>query len=1583
MRNASASPGTVSRSAREELRSANTKREQQLYSPGSGPLRKTQRTDSNRSLNANTHSDPSPPPTSRPINRSVASTGRNSNRRRSPSAESFHGQDFTFREVRGPPGGGISRRLEARNYPAGSVASHIIRQESEPPVLTASISLNPLAAGQRNARPEMSRDARGSKKKPPIPSLSHLENLPPRLQKKTLLEHGLPPDYLEIMRAEQQRAQTLPIRGSNRHSRGRMRYSTGGGGGGGGAGGGGGSGLYGNASSGGRSMGEDYHPPARSRSSDIGTTERYPPWPNAADRNRDHPTGRADSRNSSCERNDRDRASTASITYSGVSKFRHYSTSSNRGLENTMNDNHAGHSFQAFDDRRDAIDAGAIAGERFDWADEDNLQQQLAITSSSARHRIDVDVPLPPSSGKQPANFGSNNRNRNKSRSNSCSRNDYFDEFKMPYHPHRGPNRSRCNSQSSNASRENSSDRVYSRSGRDQGHRDTSRDRYYGGGGGGGGGGGRFRPNSRDRYQNRSREASMDRSRTSESLRDSGSWRSVEKIPPPGHTARDRTVHTIAEMTKQFENSVSIQKGPGVLMLPPKVSATVSDAPSRSVGHRLSAGNAPTTSEPKMLFDPKNPSRPIVVEQPQLRPNLKDQRMGNIACSMGREIVRTNEETHRTRYQGTGGPAWYDPNSRQVKLLRQRELVYQVAEADACLQDLLNGGRLFADWQRYLELRQELQQLLQMFLLQEMRFAQDVNLEHHFWKLLYYNIVEQLRKLLADAPNAEEKDFVQKSALEVVENGVAYFEQLLSLLERTYGFSLEQFVGANAATNVKGLRYTLALVSAQKICLFVGDLARYREQISEGNNFRKSKQWYVKAQQILPKNGRPYNQLALLSVYAKRKIDAVYFYMRSLMSSNPFESARESLMDLFNETKKKYESNQRKREEKLRTRLKEKEHRFDGNLRRETWIHPEGGSRVHRTAPLDPLVAGPAGDTTDEEELRGLCSIELNKRFIISFLHVLGKLITKTGMESFTQCVLQMLLEFRALMQYTPIAVTSHRLLQLMSLNMFAIEMTKHKDAAATPSPGRTEMQECALVAGLLMFGILLERLVQLVKGAVEADGESANDADGAPTSAARSTNKLILPEDAKAILPSIKVWCDWMMYHTETWNPPPCCSDYKRGNSSAHDPWSSFAELISILKNLDTNREILSLEQKEDYELVRLQEDITLAGFTPLMYNSPEPIFVHRERDMEEAQNVLRVQKLIYFGTACLCNCEPPVLSRETPANAANGDGGPVRFVSVVKNRIEELADMDILLESFSDEEGDASFLNDEVDGVALLQTQPKDSSAASAAGCDGGAGGTGLSSSDSGILSSGSSSSSRSLETRKLLRRKDELERKQRMQEKHNQRLQPLTLDTQPHGRKRMINEEEGLRGKGLHRGPSVDKTTRRTKSQPSKTLTLLVMEVEREGSTPRMGDAVQTNDATGGSKDCRWLERQHIPTQLKVSLSQARPGRMQRGRVRLRTFGTCHEARRDLSARPCCPGPITVTICRHDCTLMPACEPALYGRDDGTSDPDASRRNWDSHLMVLLVFGAHHSELGPEERPDRAEANSTTNGRRKEIN
>jgi protein SMG6 len=92
-----------------------------------------------------------------------------------------------------------------------------------------------------------------------------------------------------------------------------------------------------------------------------------------------------------------------------------------------------------------------------------------------------------------------------------------------------------------------------------------------------------------------------------------------------------------------------------------------------------------------------------------------------------------------------------------------------------------------------------------------------------------------------------------------------------------------------------------------------------------------------------------------------------------------------------------YEFTQRKREEKNRLRLREKEHRFDGNLRKETWVHPEGGVRVHRTAPLDLSILGGQHESSDDEELEQLDPSELNKRFIISFLHVQGKLITKIG----------------------------------------------------------------------------------------------------------------------------------------------------------------------------------------------------------------------------------------------------------------------------------------------------------------------------------------------------------------------------------------------------------------------------------------------------------------------------------------------------------------------------------------------------------------------------------------------------------
>lgn len=55
-------------------------------------------------------------------------------------------------------------------------------------------------------------------------------------------------------------------------------------------------------------------------------------------------------------------------------------------------------------------------------------------------------------------------------------------------------------------------------------------------------------------------------------------------------------------------------------------------------------------------------------------------------------------------------------------------------------------------------------------------------------------------------------------------------------------------------------------------------------------------------------------------------------------------------------------------------------------------------------------------------------------------------------MDSFHTCATQMLKEFRALLHISPIPINSHRILQLLSLNMYAIDCNALK---CTDSKGK------------------------------------------------------------------------------------------------------------------------------------------------------------------------------------------------------------------------------------------------------------------------------------------------------------------------------------------------------------------------------------------------------------------------------------------------------------------------------------------------------------------------------------------------
>lgn len=332
------------------------------------------------------------------------------------------------------------------------------------------------------------------------------------------------------------------------------------------------------------------------------------------------------------------------------------------------------------------------------------------------------------------------------------------------------------------------------------------------------------------RYQNRRGSDNYNSSRENSSERFANNWTPVNNVQDEARSWRRGEIEMsrgtdqkIAELTKQFENSVELNnKG----------------------------------EDQRVLFDPSNPTKPIVVKHTQVRP---------------REFILPDFNDHQ-QYLSTAKPNWFKKSSEQYqKMIKSKVLIDDLNSLDDELMQLIvNPEKIVSQWTSILEVREKIQKIFEELLRVDMRFCQAEHVEHYFWKLLFYHIIEILRKLMQECGDDENaKSTYKEKALEIIDIGTKYLESLLTHLETCHKFKIESYIGDNAASYKSGLGYVgLALVSTQKIFLFLGDLARYREQVNLTNNFGRAKNYYVKAQQIVPKNGRPFNQLALLAVYS-------------------------------------------------------------------------------------------------------------------------------------------------------------------------------------------------------------------------------------------------------------------------------------------------------------------------------------------------------------------------------------------------------------------------------------------------------------------------------------------------------------------------------------------------------------------------------------------------------------------------------------------------------------------------------------------------------------------------------------------
>ncbi|KAJ1563033.1 hypothetical protein HK405_003885 [Cladochytrium tenue] len=166
------------------------------------------------------------------------------------------------------------------------------------------------------------------------------------------------------------------------------------------------------------------------------------------------------------------------------------------------------------------------------------------------------------------------------------------------------------------------------------------------------------------------------------------------------------------------------------------------------------------------------------------------------------------------------------------------------------------------------------------------------DLEDVLWKNAHYKVIEEFRKRLKKLAFAYSLHDVQSSILPQLSP--------LGVIEPPEG------VHRHSMVEIEETR-KLAVQACHHCLIYLGDLGRYREIHSE----RKKKDWslalkfYELSRNLIPTNGHPFNQIAVIYAYDNDELNAAVNYCRGLAVRQPFLTAQSNLEMLFKKILKK------------------------------------------------------------------------------------------------------------------------------------------------------------------------------------------------------------------------------------------------------------------------------------------------------------------------------------------------------------------------------------------------------------------------------------------------------------------------------------------------------------------------------------------------------------------------------------------------------------------------------------------------------------------------------------------------------
>ena len=305
-------------------------------------------------------------------------------------------------------------------------------------------------------------------------------------------------------------------------------------------------------------------------------------------------------------------------------------------------------------------------------------------------------------------------------------------------------------------------------------------------------------------------------------------------------------------------------------------------------------------------------------------------------------------------------------------------------------------------------------------------FAASKDAEQNLWKTCFYKRIAEFRKRIqkyASAARADPaaRDHCAKIAASFrafLEESVTFYQ---SLLRKFQAQSLLQ-LGNKSSDNA-------AVQSAARCCIFLGDLARYAElhSATQKKDWSAADKHYKNALTLLPTNGNPHNQLAVLATYQDSECVAVYHYCRSLMVAQPFVTARENLKLLFDKNRQKVE-------------------------------------KALQEQPAFLMTAHQGNSSTNPKgvwQLKAQQKSGLLKSFLMRFVRMHGmmyfallkpknELGNQFDIETFIGCLTAVISDFEALLQSN--ALSDAMLLKLVSICIFSAANSLDKKAAEDPT---------------------------------------------------------------------------------------------------------------------------------------------------------------------------------------------------------------------------------------------------------------------------------------------------------------------------------------------------------------------------------------------------------------------------------------------------------------------------------------------------------------------------------------------------